>query len=70
MDAKRRFPQEAAAASRELMQKSRYGAQAAIIGAVTEPSAESEAGELVLRTRIGGHRLLDILQGEGLPRIC
>lgn len=54
----------------ELMQKSRYGAQAAIIGAVTEPSAESEAGELVLRTRIGGHRLLDILQGEGLPRIC
>ena len=35
-----------------------------------EPETESERGRLILKTRIGGRRVLDILQGEGLPRIC
>ena len=29
-----------------------------------------DAGRLVLRTRIGSHRLLERLSGEQLPRIC
>jgi hydrogenase expression/formation protein HypE len=30
----------------------------------------SDAGRVFLRTRIGGHRLVDMLRGEQLPRIC
>jgi hydrogenase expression/formation protein HypE len=29
-----------------------------------------DPGRVVLRTRIGGHRLVDMLRGEQLPRIC
>lgn len=31
---------------------------------------EEEPGRVLLRTRIGGHRLIDMLRGEPLPRIC
>jgi hydrogenase expression/formation protein HypE len=41
------------------------GAGAADVGAVTE-----EAGRVILRTAIGGRRLVDVPQGELLPRIC
>lgn len=30
----------------------------------------TEPGRVFLRTRIGGHRLVDMLRGEQLPRIC
>jgi len=40
--------------------------QAARIGAVTE----SPRGVVSLESRIGGHRVLDMLSGEQLPRIC
>jgi hydrogenase expression/formation protein HypE len=39
---------------------------AAVIG---EVSAEHPR-TVVLRSRIGGHRVLDMLSGEQLPRIC
>jgi hydrogenase expression/formation protein HypE len=42
------------------------GRQARLIGEVTA----EEAGRVVLRTRIGSHRLLEKLSGEQLPRIC
>jgi hydrogenase expression/formation protein HypE len=42
------------------------GREARIIGEVTA----EEAGRVVLRTRIGSHRLLEKLSGEQLPRIC
>jgi hydrogenase expression/formation protein HypE len=42
------------------------GAMARRIGAVTE----EDPGRVVLRTRIGSHRLLEKLSGEQLPRIC
>ncbi len=42
------------------------GADAAQIGEVTE----ADPGRVFLRTRIGGHRLVDMLRGEQLPRIC
>ena len=42
------------------------GREAAIVGeVVAEP-----AGLVVLRTAIGGHRVLDMLAGDALPRIC
>jgi hydrogenase expression/formation protein HypE len=42
------------------------GAEAAIVGEVSaEPS-----GRVLLRTRIGGTRIVDMLTGEMLPRIC
>lgn len=53
-----------------LMRESRYGENAAAIGAVRNPATEEEKGRLILKTRIGGKRNLDVLQGEGLPRIC
>ncbi len=43
-----------------------YGEKAAVIGRVTE----GHAGWVTLKTRIGGTRLLDMLTGEMLPRIC
>jgi len=42
------------------------GAGAERIGTVTTESV----GRVVLRTRVGTHRLLDLLSGEQLPRIC
>ncbi len=48
------------------IQDSRYGAHAAIIGHVGKESP----GSVFAETRIGGLRELDVLQGEGLPRIC
>ncbi|MCX7943407.1 MAG: hydrogenase expression/formation protein HypE [Deltaproteobacteria bacterium] len=42
------------------------GRDAAIIGSVLN----QEGTELILRTEIGGHRLMDMLPGDQLPRIC
>jgi hydrogenase expression/formation protein HypE len=48
------------------MRKHEHGRHAAIIGTVTE----SPAGMVLLETAIGGSRIMDMLQGEQLPRIC
>jgi hydrogenase expression/formation protein HypE len=37
------------------------------IGAVLDGAYD---GQVVLKTRIGGNRVLDLLSGEQLPRIC
>jgi hydrogenase expression/formation protein HypE len=42
------------------------GGEAAIIGEVV---AEAP-GVVTLRSSIGGHRVVDLLSGEQLPRIC
>ena len=48
------------------MRATRYGEEAAIIGEVTaEP-----AGKVLMRTSIGGTRIIHMLVGEMLPRIC
>lgn len=52
------------------IRSSKYGEKAVTVGTVCTPLNEGEKGRLVLRTRIGGRRILDVLQGEGLPRIC
>lgn len=48
-----------------IMKSANYGSEATIVGHVTEPENEAEQGRLVLKTRIGGRRILDVLQGEG-----
>jgi hydrogenase expression/formation protein HypE len=57
---------EDAARALELIQGKRYGAQAAIIGAV----GPQPAGRVTLRTTIGTSRILDPPSGDLLPRIC
>jgi hydrogenase expression/formation protein HypE len=48
------------------MKESPYGREAALIGRVNA----KHPGKVVLQTLIGGRRLLDMLAGEQLPRIC
>lgn len=48
------------------MKKNRYGVQAAIIGQVTT----EHRGHVVMKTRIGASRIVDMPAGEILPRIC
>jgi hydrogenase expression/formation protein HypE len=50
----------------EVMRQNRYGAQSVIVG---EVQAESP-GRVLLKTAIGSHRIVDVLLGEMLPRIC
>jgi len=59
-------PAEEADAALEAMQNNQYGKNAVIIGDVRE----SDPGRVLLRTLIGGTRLVDSLLGEILPRIC
>ncbi len=49
-----------------VMQNHRYGRESRVIGEVIAKSA----GQVGLRTGIGGVRLLDMLIGDQLPRIC
>ena len=62
------LPAEYADKALEIIRNSKYGENAAVIGQVLE--TENPKGELYLKTAIGGLRQLDVLQGEGLPRIC
>ena len=59
-------PEHQAQVALAAMKSAKYGQDAVIIGKVSK----EEAGKLYLRTRIGGLRNLEVLQGEGLPRIC
>ena len=48
------------------MKKDKYGKDASIIGEVVSDSP----GKVFMQTRIGGSRIVDMLTGEQLPRIC
>ncbi len=50
----------------ETMKKHPYGKDSAVIGEVIA----DPAGRVILETRVGGHRVVDMLSGEPLPRIC
>ena len=62
----------------EAIRGSRYGQDAAVIGEVAAADrmqgrgagAQDPGGKLLLRTPVGGLRVLGPLYGEGLPRIC
>jgi hydrogenase expression/formation protein HypE len=49
-----------------VMKRTKYGEEACIIGKVIE----TKNPQVRLRTAIGGTRLIDMLPGEMLPRIC
>lgn len=49
-----------------VMQQMEYGENACIIGEVVA----DHPGQVVMQTRIGSHRIVDMLHGEPLPRIC
>ncbi|MFA6542630.1 MAG: hydrogenase expression/formation protein HypE [Bacteroidota bacterium] len=49
-----------------VMRRHQYGTDAAIIGTVVE----DHPGVVMLRTTIGGDRVVDMISGEQLPRIC
>jgi hydrogenase expression/formation protein HypE len=48
------------------MRKNRYGRDAAVIGEVTA----AHTGKVVMKTKLGPSRIVDMLTGELLPRIC
>ena len=48
------------------MRADRYGAEAVVVGEVREVPA----GRVLLKTALGSHRVVDVLSGEMLPRIC
>jgi hydrogenase expression/formation protein HypE len=50
----------------ECIKANRYGSEAAVIGRVVSENR----GRVFMRTGIGGTRILDMLAGEQLPRIC
>ncbi len=48
------------------MKQNRYGTNASIIGEVTS----DHPGRVIMKTRLGASRIIDMLSGELLPRIC
>jgi hydrogenase expression/formation protein HypE len=48
------------------MKRNKYGKEAAVIGEVTD----EHKGKVILKTRLGASRIVDMLSGELLPRIC
>lgn len=58
--------EESAERALEAMRFHPLGQQAALVGEVTE----SHPGMVVVRTGLGGRRVLDMLVGDALPRIC
>ena len=59
-------PEDKAQKALEIIQKDEFGKDAVIIGEV----ASEEPGKVFLQTTIGGQRVIDMLTGEQLPRIC
>ena len=57
---------EMAEAALDAMRSHPLGTEAAIVGQVVE----EHPGTVVLRSRVGGKRVVDMLSGEQLPRIC
>lgn len=58
------IPKEQAQRAIEVIRECKYGENAAIIGKVQDGSG------VVLKTALGGKRNVNVLIGEGLPRIC
>jgi hydrogenase expression/formation protein HypE len=48
------------------MKQNKYGKEAAVIGTVTD----RYKGRVIMKTALGASRIIDMLSGEMLPRIC
>ena len=62
------LPQDEADEALGIIKKSNYGQDACQVGRVSCESVSN--GKLLMTTSIGGVRNLEVLMGEGLPRIC
>ena len=62
-------PADQAEAALAAMRANPYGADAAIIGEVA-PARADRGPKVYIRNAFGGRRILDMLVGEQLPRIC
>jgi hydrogenase expression/formation protein HypE len=60
------LPKEDAPKVLERMQQNRFGKGSVLIGEVVE----DHPGMVIMKTRVGGFRVVDMLTGEQLPRIC
>ena len=60
------IPEEISEKIVKAMCRTKYGKDACIVGSVVE----KPKGRVVLETKIGSHRIVDMLSGEQLPRIC
>jgi hydrogenase expression/formation protein HypE len=60
------LPERRAATALKVLRSLRYGEGSVQIGVVRA----APAGRVLMRTAIGGTRLVDTLAGEMLPRIC
>ena len=54
----------------KVIRANRYGQDASIIGEILAESTDSGRGRVFMKTSIGGTRIIDMLAGEQLPRIC
>ncbi|MCR5670944.1 MAG: hydrogenase expression/formation protein HypE [Butyrivibrio sp.] len=53
-----------------IIRSSKYGENAAVIGEVKKNINPDDKSNVVLLTKIGGRRIVGLMYGEGLPRIC
>lgn len=60
------LPRKSADRALTALKASKYGAEAALIGEVTE----APPGRVLMKTVLGSTRVVDMLAGEMLPRIC
>lgn len=63
------LPKEKADKALAIMREDKNGKEAAKIGEIAE-LPEGKNGQVVLQTKMGGMRLLNMLEGAPLPRIC
>jgi len=64
-------PAGEAEAALHAMRAHRFGRHAAVIGAVGDSTASGkQPGRVTMRTVLGGSRIVDMMVGEQLPRIC
>ncbi|MDR3176159.1 MAG: hydrogenase expression/formation protein HypE [Desulfovibrio sp.] len=64
------LPADKARTALEVMRAFPEGRLAARIGEIEAPGSKTRPGQTLLRTLPGGLRLLSMLEGEQLPRIC
>lgn len=64
------LPETLAEKTLRVMRRFPEGREAARIGTIEAPGSRTRPGQVLLRTLLGGNRLLGMLEGEQLPRIC
>ena len=63
-------PEDQADKALSIIRGSKYGENAAIIGRVLKSEDDADIHNVTVLTKIGGKRVIGLLYGEGLPRIC